>query len=355
MIINNQSYKLLTFISLFTILISCRKKENINYSFSTTPYNIELPSNFPVFESPTDNPLTVEGVELGRHLFWETKLSGNNSMSCGSCHSPQNAFSDPNQYSTGINGDVGKRNSMVLQNLAWANDFFWDGRIISLEEQILMPVMDSTEMDETWNHFFSEIKYNNEYRRLFYEAFETLDPDSTHAAKAIAQFLRTMISSNSKYDRVLNDPSVSFTTDESAGFDSFNSLTGGDCFHCHGGILGTDFSYKNNGLDENPVDTGRGLVTGLANDYYKFKVPSIRNIEYSAPYMHDGRFQTLEQVIHFYSVGIHPNSPNLDPLIEFSQQGGVGLGPTERIQLIAFLKTLSDSSFINNPKFSNPH
>ncbi len=349
-----RSYILIISVSLFTV-INCRKKENINFSFSNTPYNIDIPPNFPDFESPIDNPLTIEGVKLGRHLFWETRLSGNNSMSCGTCHSPQNAFSDPNRYSTGINGDVGKRNSMVLQNLAWANDFFWDGRIISLEEQILMPVMDSTEMDEKWSHFFNEIKYDNNYRSLFYEAFETQEPDSTHAAKAIAQFLRTMISSNSKYDKVLNDPSVSFTPMENAGFDSFNSLTGGDCFHCHGGILGTDFSYKNNGLDDNPVDTGRGLVTGLANDNYKFKVPSIRNIEYSAPYMHDGRFQTLDQVIHFYSVGVHPNSPNLDPLIEFSQQGGVQLNPQEREEIKAFLFTLSDSAFINNPKFSNPH
>jgi cytochrome c peroxidase len=346
---------LLVLILFFTINLSCRKKENINYSLSTTPYEIDLPSNFPDLESPSDNPLTVEGVNLGRHLFWETKLSGNNTMSCGNCHSPQSAFSDPNRFSTGINGDVGKRNSMVLQNLAWANEFFWDGRAISLEEQVLMPVMDSTEMNETWSHFFQEIKYDNEYRQLFYEAFQTIEPDSTHAAKALAQFLRTMISSNSKYDRVLNDPSVSFTPMENAGFDSFNSLTGGDCFHCHGGILGTDFSYKNNGLDQNPVDTGRGLVTGLQNDNYKFKVPSIRNIEFSAPYMHDGRFQTLDQVIHFYSVGIHPNSPNLDPLIEFSQQGGVQLNPQEREELKAFLLTLSDTTFINNPKFSNPH
>ena len=353
--ITSRRSNIITLLSILIVVSGCRKKENINFSFTNTPYKIELPANFPAFESPMDNPLTVEGVELGRHLFWENKLSGDNTMSCGSCHSPQSAFSDPNRFSVGINGHLSKRNSMVLQNLAWANDFFWDGGVISLEEQILMPVMDSTEMNETWSHFFEEIKYNNQYRQLFYEAFETQSPDSTHAAKAIAQFLRTMISSDSKYDRVLNDPSVSFTPMENAGFDSFNSLTGGDCFHCHGGILGTDFSYKNNGLDQNPVDTGRGLVTGSYNDYYKFKVPSIRNIEFSAPYMHDGRFQTLDQVIHFYSVGIHPNSPNLDPLIEFSQQGGVQLNPQEREELKAFLLTLSDTTFINNPKFSNPH
>tara|TARA_Y100000991_G_scaffold33392_1_gene21630 strand:- start:3184 stop:4233 length:1050 start_codon:yes stop_codon:yes gene_type:complete len=342
----------LSFLFLF-LLSSCLKEKNIELTNSPTPYVLTIPSNFPPVEIPDDNPLTVEGVRLGRHLFWENRMSGDNSMSCASCHAPQYAFSDPSPSSIGINGDSSKRNSMVLQNLAWSNDFFWDGSVITLEEQILLPVMDSTEMDESWSNFLKEIKFDNLYRELFYDAFGTLEPDSTHAAKAIAQFLRTMISSNSKYDKVLRYE-ANFTPDENAGFSSFNSLTGGDCFHCHGGILGTDLSYKNNGLDEFPIDSGRGLVTLNPLDNFKFKVPSIRNIEYSAPYMHDGRFNTIDQVIDFYSTGIHANSPNIDPLIEFASQGGVQLNPTERLQLKAFLLTLSDSSFINNPDFSNP-
>lgn len=339
---------------LIGVLFSCRKKESISYYYNPTYITVELPSNFPPMDIPEDNPLTEEGVFLGRHLFWETKLSGDNSMACASCHLPQHAFSDPDAVSTGINGHQGKRNSMVLQNLAWANDFFWDGRILTLEEQIILPVMDSTEMDETWTHFFNEIKNDNLYSKLFYNAFQTEQPDSTHAAKAIAQFLRTMVSSNSKYDKVLRNEAL-FSPQESAGFDSFNSLSGGDCFHCHGGILGTDFSYKNNGLDQTPIDSGRGLITNNPLDYFKFKVPSIRNIEYSAPYMHDGRFQNIDEVINFYSLEVHPNSPNIDPLIEFAQQGGVQLNPQERIELKAFLLTLSDLDFINNPSFSNPH
>ena len=342
----------LSFLFLF-LLSSCLKEKNIELTNSPTPYVLTIPSNFPPVEIPDENPLTVEGVRLGRHLFWENRMSGDNSMSCASCHAPQYAFSDPSPSSIGINGDSSKRNSMVLQNLAWSNDFFWDGSVITLEEQILLPVMDSTEMDESWSNFLKEIKFDNLYRELFYDAFGTLEPDSTHAAKAIAQFLRTMISSNSKYDKVLRYE-ANFTPDENAGFSSFNSLTGGDCFHCHGGILGTDLSYKNNGLDEFPIDSGRGLVTLNPLDNFKFKVPSIRNIEYSAPYMHDGRFNTIDQVIDFYSTGIHANSPNIDPLIEFASQGGVQLNPTERLQLKAFLLTLSDSSFINNPDFSNP-
>ena len=345
--------KILFLLSVSALLILCKKKEEIRFAYSPTPYNLEIPSNFPPLEISKDNPITEEGVLLGRHLFWDTRLSGDNSISCANCHTPQNAFSDNNQYSIGINGDIGTRNSMVLQNLAWANDFFWDGRVLTLEEQILIPIMDSTEMDETWSNVMKKLKYDSKYNKMFYEAFGVKNPDSTHAAKAIAQFLLTMISSNSKYDKVLRNETV-FTPEENAGFASFNSFTGGDCFHCHGGIMGTDFSYKNNGLDEFPIDSARGKVTGDFTDNFKFKVPSIRNIEYSAPYMHDGRFNSLDEVINFYSIGVHPNSPNIDPLMEFSSQGGVQLDPQERQELKAFLLTLSDPDFINNPEFSNP-
>jgi cytochrome c peroxidase len=343
------------YISVLAIILSgCQKEIAVNpSSYLPVPLTINIPSNFPPITHPEDNPLTEEGVELGRHLFWETKLSGDNNMSCATCHSPQNAFSEPYNVSVGINGDSGTRNAMVLQNLAWSNDFFWDGRSSSLEEQILIPVLDSTEMDETWANFLSEIKYDNKYRELFFDAFGILNPDSTHAAKALAQFVRTMVSTNSKFDKFLRQE-LALSQEESAGYASFNSLNGGDCFHCHGGILGTDNSYKNNGLDEFPIDTGRGLVTNLESDYFKFKVPSIRNVEYSAPYMHDGRFSNLDEVINFYSTGIHSNSPNIDPLIEFASQGGVQLSPQERTELKAFLLTLSDPDFINNPKFSNP-
>ena len=274
-------------------------------------------------------------------------------MSCATCHNPQKAFSEPYPLSIGVNGDTNIRNSMVLQNLAWANDFFWDGRVLTLEEQVLSTVVKPTEMDENWTDFLNEIKYDTKYNQLFYEAFGTTQPDSMHVAKAIAQFLKTMVSQDSKFDKVLRGE-ANFTPDENAGYSSFNSFSGGDCFHCHGGILGTDFSYKNNGLDEFPVDSARGLVTGSSNDNFKFKVPSIRNIEYSAPYMHDGRFNTIDEIINFYSTGIHGNSPNIDPLIEFSSQGGVQLDPQERMELKAFLLTLSDPEFINNPSFTNP-
>jgi len=136
------------------LIIGCQKKNEINSSFQPIPLKIDLPNNFPEIEHPIDNPLTEQGVLLGRHLFWETKLSGDNSISCASCHLPENAFSDPSSLSVGIHGDLGTRNAMVLQNLAWSKDFFWDGSFISLEKQILIPVLDSNEMDETWSNFF---------------------------------------------------------------------------------------------------------------------------------------------------------------------------------------------------------
>ncbi len=350
---NNNTIKISFLFIYIVFFVRCKKKIEITSSFSPTPYNLEIPSNFPPVEVSPENPITAQGVLLGRHLFWDPRLSGNNSISCASCHSPQYAFSDNNQFSIGINGDIGNRNSMVLQNLAWSNGFFWDGRVLTLEEQILSTVVEKTEMDEEWNSFFNEIKFDENYNKMFYEAFGIKNPDSTHASKAIAQFLITMISSNSKYDKVLRNEAV-FTPEENAGFASFNSFNAGDCFHCHGGIMGTDFSYKNNGLDDFPVDSGRGKATTLESDNFRFKVPSVRNIEYSAPYMHDGRFTSLDQVINFYSTGVHANSPNIDPLMEFSSEGGVQLNPQERKELKAFLLTLSDPEFINNPKFSNP-
>lgn len=347
----------LVYISFSLVLIflsSCRKDQTLpRPTYSPTPYNLNLPSNFPEMVIPSDNPLTEEGVNLGRHLFWDTRLSGDNSMACASCHLPSAAFSDPAALSTGIDGSVGRRNSMVLQNLGWADNYFWDGRAVTLEEQVLIPVEDPIEMHEKWSNFMGEIRDDEYYETLFFEAFGVVGYDSTHAAKAMAQFLRTMISANSQYDKVLRGEAI-FTPTQQAGFDSFNALSGGDCFHCHGGILTTDHSFKNNGLDAFPLDSGRGEVTGIAADNFTFKVPTLRNIEFSGPYMHDGRFATLDEVITHYSTGVQHSSPNISPLMEFSAQGGVQLDPQEREELKAFLLMFSDTEFINNPKFRNP-
>jgi len=350
---------------LFVILIgvlvfqAC-KKDQVGYQ--TTPYTLEIPSHFPDMPIPADNPMTEEGVLLGRMLFYETQLSGNNTISCGTCHAPASAFSDPNQFSTGIDGIQGTRNSMVLMNLGWQTSFFWDGRSHTLEEQILQPVINPIEMHQSWTKAVGKLKQDVNYRNAFYRAFGTVDLDSTHVAKALAQFLRTMISGNSKYDVIYkNVNSIPFTAkdqqiwntvtnEELAGYDLFQSLNGADCFHCHNGPLMQVQKYSNNGLDAIFTDLGRAVVTGNPSDNGKFKVPSLRNIELSAPYMHDGRFATLDDVIEHYSTGIH-QSPTIDPLIEYASQGGVQLDPDQRLLLKAFLKTLTDQEFVTNPNF----
>lgn len=340
--------------------LSCKKKSEPvviknTEAFNPTPYELNLPKGFPQMPLPADNPLTVEGVELGKKLFFEKRLSGDNTMSCASCHAPALGFTDDDQFSKGIDGIEGNRNSMVIQNLAWSPRFFWDGRANSLEEQALEPVPNPIEMHLKWTDAAKKLNSDSEYKNLFFKAFGDVPIDSTLATKALAQFMRTLISGNSKFDKFMRGE-VSLTAEELKGFDLFNALDGGDCFHCHTvNPFFTDHSFRNNGLDENPTDRGHGRVTGNPVDNFKFKVPTLRNLEFSAPYMHDGRFQTLDEVIDFYSEGVQHNSPNIDPLMEFSSQGGVLLTPIEKAALKAFLLTLSDPDFINNPEFQDPN
>jgi cytochrome c peroxidase len=347
---------------LLGIFLSCRKD---NVSYLPTPYTLEIPSHFPKMLVPEDNPLTVEGVELGRKLFYEELLSGDNTMSCASCHAPVNSFTDPNQFSTGIDGIQGNRNSMALINLGWQKFFFWDGRAKSLEEQILAPVPNPIEMHQAWKD--AVVKLNNlaTYRNLFYKAFGEPGIDSMKVSKAIAQFIRTMISGESKYDVMYkfenslpmsaNDKAVlpNVSPEEWAGYDLFKSLSGADCLHCHSGVLMHINKFSNNGMDATFKDLGRGGVTGNPNDMGRFKIPTLRNIALTAPYMHDGRFKTLDEVIEHYSSGV-VESPTIDPLMEHLSTSGVQLDAQERDLLKKFLMTLTDFKFINNPKFQDP-
>ncbi|MCR9171976.1 MAG: cytochrome-c peroxidase [bacterium] len=344
------------------IVLAC-KKDKVGYE--PTPYELKIPSHFPDMPIPADNPMTVEGVELGRKLFYEKKLSGDNTMSCGSCHSPQAAFSDPNQFSEGIDGSIGNRNAMALINLGWDSFYFWDGRAKTLEDLVLEPVENPIEMHEDWSNAISEISQDVEYRNMFYRAFGDQPIDKYLAAKAVAQFLRTMISGSSKFDVMYKNANfipltpeeqailATVTPEENAGYDLFQSLNGADCFHCHNGPLMRVEKFSNNGLDATFTDLGRADVTGDMSDAGKFKVPTLRNIALSAPYMHDGRFQNLDEVIDHYSHGVQM-SPTIDPLIEFANQGGVQLDQFEKDLLKAFLLTLTDESFVNNPDFQEP-
>ena len=338
------------------LLMNCASNEEEVYT--PMPYNLKIPTLFaakliaPIV--PANNPLTEEGVALGKKLFFDRILSGDGSQSCASCHNPKKAFTDQQQFSTGIQGESGERNAMPLFNLAWNFDerFAWDGKEFGLEEQALEPVSNPIEMHANWKKVTERIRQHPTYPNLFLQAFGTSKIDSIMITKAIAQFERTLISGNSKFDQFLRKETT-LTPEEQNGFDVFMDEAKGDCFHCHGSNnnpLWTDNKFHNNGLDATFKDLGFGNVTGDTNDNGKFKSPSIRNLAFTPPYMHDGRFSTLEEVINHYSEGLK-KSATIDPLMKNIDKGGVQLSTQDKADLKAFLLTLSDNDFIENPTF----
>jgi cytochrome c peroxidase len=344
---------------LAVFLVSC-SKEDATETYTPTPLPLDVPQLFeerilePVV--PFDNPQTMEGVALGKKLFFDTILSADNTQACASCHAPANAFTDSAQFSEGIDGFLGTRNSMPIFNLAFNYDekFFWDGRVFSLEHQALQPVENPIEMHNTWENVIDALQSNIEYPKLFSKAFGTSNISSELVTKAIAQFERTLISGNSKFDKYLLG-TATLTAEELNGFNTFMDETRGDCFHCHGNVnnpLWTDNIFHNNGLDATVTDLGLGEISGDPADNGKFKSPSLRNLAFTAPYMHDGRFNTLDEVINHYSEGLQ-NSPTIDPLMKKVAEGGVHLTTQDKADLKAFLLTLSDHEFITNPAFQN--
>ncbi len=350
------------FILMFALcLISCNNDSMEPYVNTPAPSPLQIPQLFkdlildPVI--PLDNPQTQEGVALGKKLFFDPILSANNTQACASCHNPAKAFTDIRQFSEGIDGISGDRNSMPLFNLAWNYDdrFFWDGRESGLENQAFEPITNPIEMHTTWPEVAEKLKQHPDYPELFRVAFGSTPIDSVLVSKAIAQFERTLISSNSKFDNYLSG-NTELTPQESEGFNVFMDEAKGDCFHCHGSNnnpLWTDNKFHNNGLDSVLTDLGLGSVSGDPSDDGKFKSPSLRNLSFTAPYMHDGRFSTLEEVINHYSEGLK-DSPTIDPLMKKVNQGGVQLSSQEKASLKAFLLSLNDPSFVSNPNFSNP-
>lgn len=342
--------------------------EEVNYP-APTPYDFKVPDGFPQPRFPKDNPLTVQGVQLGRHLFYDPILSKEDQMNCAGCHAPNIAFSDVTATSTGVEGINGKRNSMPLFNLAWTPQFLWDGSAATLEEQILNPVPDPIEMHLAWKDAIDKLKAEPKYVKMFGKAFGANMPiDSINTAKAIAQFLRTMVSASSKYDKALYDreSGVQLTDAELNGFDIFNKFPKGEfghCLHCHKDPLFSEVNdyFRNNGLDawetkDDLEDLGLGGHTNLDRDVGKFKAASLRNIELTGPYMHDGRFQTLEEVLDFYISGVQ-QSPTLDRIMktEFLNDGEpLIVQENAKEDIIAFLKTLTDWDFVNDTSFHSP-
>lgn len=341
---------------------TCPNNDVIAGDYNPQPYALNVPSWLPPVPVPPDNLLTVDGVALGRMLFYDPILSSDSTLSCASCHKQERAFTDGLAVSTGVLGMAGKRSAMSLANLAYnTRGFFWDGRTGSLETQALIPVEDHIEMNENWDNVLQKFRSHTTYPAQFRKAFGIeLKSQITKelAAKALAQFQRTLISGNSRYDQIIWAQQGWLTDQEQRGLELFFIEFAGNvqhpgCSHCHFNPLFTDNNFRQNGLENVPdllsfPDLGRGAISGIANDNGKFRVPTLRNIELTAPYMHDGRFATLEQVLGHYATGGHGVSnedPNILPFVLDAQQ---------KEDLIAFLKTLTDPTFLSNPDFSTP-
>jgi cytochrome c peroxidase len=321
------------------LIDSCRKDEPVASLPGTplTTVTIQYPSYFPMPTYRSDNPLTAEGIALGRMLYYDTLLS-NNGNSCSSCHKQSEGFSSASS------------NSLAHTNLAWQTYFLWNGGVEGMVEEAMI-----FEVEEFFHSDLSVLNNSPVYKPLFRQVFGVNVITSREVAYALAQFVRSLVSFDSKYDRYLRYE-LNLSPDELIGYYVFNSERG-DCFHCHAAGLLCDNRFHNTGLDSvyTSANAGRYTVTGDPNDLGKFKTPTLRNIELTAPYMHDGRFQTLEEVVEFYNSGVHVTA-TVDPIMtKPGKENGLQLTPQEKAGLIAFLKTFTDTVQTRSPAFSDPN
>ena len=351
-------WKKITYLICINLLLwSCGKDDEGGYESITNQQeenkelDFQIPSNFPdLTYDLAANPPTEKGFELGKKLFYDGKLSSDGVVSCGFCHIQDFSFTHHTHIvSHGVNGAIGTRNAQPLQNMAFMKDFTWDGAAEHLDEQPIIPITAEVEMNESFSNIITKLKGDEQYVQLFKEAFENDEVNTDNMLKAISQFLVMMVSAESKYDKVERNEGAVFTEEELAGKAVFDQK----CASCHAGTLFTDQSYRNNGLplDAEYNDIGRERVTGLAEDHRKFKVPSLRNIEITYPYMHDGRFATLKDVLDFYDEGIEV-SETLDPLLQQENTVGLPLTEEEKEQLITYFKTLTDTNFLLDERFA---
>ena len=330
--------------------------------YDPSPYFLDA-APLPQPEIPSDNQLTNQGVHLGKMLFYDPILSKGEAQSCASCHVQEDGFSDINRFSTGVDGFEGGRQAMSIFNLGFQpNGFFWDGRAETLREQALMPIQDPLEMHESLDNVIIKLEQEQAYKDQFIRAFGSSEITSEKVGMALEQFMYSIISNDSKYDRFLAGE-VDLTPSEQRGRQLFFNpylpddpeVSGAFCVICHGGPNFGSNLYRNNGLDsaEDFTDLGRFDVTGNPGDRARFRVTSLRNIAVNPPYMHDGRFETLEEVIQHYNSGIK-NSPTLDQFLSTTQSTGLMLDEQEIADLVSFLHTLTDETFLNNPAYKNP-
>ena len=365
---NMKNINFLLLLGLAGFILSCQKETpdpppvDPPIEIDTTPYILEY-GNLPPPNIAADNQLTIEGVKLGRMLFHEDMLSKDGTQNCASCHLQEFAFSDTARFSIGVRDLKGKRQAMSVVNMAWnSNEFFWDGRAHLLRDQSLLPIEDELEMDETLDNVIAKLSDSKMYRDQFSRAFGSPEVTSEKMSLAMEQFMNTIVSYNSKYDQFLAGNATLSESEERGRklyFAEYNpffpDLSGADCQHCHGGENFENDKYMNNGLDTdaNFEDFGRENATLLPEDRAKFKVPSLRNIAVTPPYMHDGRFNTLEEVIDHYNEGIQESS-TVDDAILATKQTGLLLTEQDKTDLVNFLKTLTDTDLLTNTAYASP-
>jgi cytochrome c peroxidase len=335
---------------------SCNRSSETPTPTTSTTETLEVPqpSYFPamVYDLKT-NPLTTDGFQLGRSLFYDGLLSRNGTIACGTCHQQAAAFTHHgHDLSHGIDDKIGMRNAPAIQNMGWEKDFFWDGGVHQLDLLPIAPLENPVEMDEKLPNVLQKLRdsKNPNYPELFRKAFGTPEITTERFTKALSQFMLFLVSNNSRYDLYLRGTTNALTSTEKEGLALFKQK----CASCHAGELFTDHSFRNNGLDmTRSTDQGRFRITQNLDDQYKFKVPSLRNVGYTAPYMHDGRFATLDQVLEHYAKNVK-QSPTLDPALQQNSTLGIPLTDDEKNKIIAFLKTLSDEQFVKDWRFSDP-
>lgn len=339
---NRKWIRLLAVIAVGGLIVSCKKAKVESYQkwgFSKPDYFPEPVYNF------ENNKQTFQKFTLGRELFYEPLLSSDGTVSCASCHANSHAFAGHNTaLSPGVNNLLGTRNSPSIANMAWSPSFMWDGGINHIEVMPIAPLTNPVEMNETLINIVVKLQQSDKYKKLFKEAYGTEEITDQKVLKALTQYMMMIVSDNSKYDQVKRGEAT-FTDAEQQGYALFQQK----CSQCHTEPMFTDYSFRNNGLDLTFSDQGRFLITQEESDKGKFKVPSLRNVALTYPYMHDGRYYTLNDVLNHYANGIQ-HSSTLDPLLE----DGIPLPGNQKTVLIAFLNTLSDYNLMTDSWLSEP-
>ncbi|MBI3236064.1 MAG: cytochrome-c peroxidase [Bacteroidetes bacterium] len=366
-----RKYLIFTIVASYLFWNACKKDPKIPpvETYNPTAYQITYPTGVVAPTIPAENPMTVEGIALGRRLFYDVKLSGNNTMSCASCHALEFGMTDNNlEFSKGIDGIFGKRNSMPIFNLAWDKSFFWDGGAPNLESQVVGPLTSPIEMHSNFKDVIYKLSADPVYPNMFFKAFGSDSITSANVMRAIAQFERSIVSYNSTFDQLYKTQKQKEfalrypVTRIDSGFMIFaiedtNRVRPGHCWHCHGttpsSLTFTDYKYHNNGLDDIYQDSGRMRITYNPVDLGYFKTPSLRNLSLTAPYMHDGRFKTLDEVIDHYDSHVIVKA-NSDPFTKLDFSKPLRFSARDKENLKLFLLSLTDSSLITNNNYKSP-